>query len=122
MKLFKLLPVFFFIFTSSLSLYPQGKENSKLELTIQNIMRDSKWMGTSPSNIYWSEDGQKIYFMWNPDNNEGDSLYSVSVNGRTPQKVTFQERINLPSRSGDYNKTKTQKTYSKNGAAGYKYR
>ena len=54
-------------------------------------------MGVSPSDIHWSEDGSKIYFMWNPDNNDGDSLYSVSVNGGTPQKVSFEERFNLPS-------------------------
>ncbi len=117
MKSLKLFPLFFFLFTISFFVYSQQgeKSNSKLELTIKNIMRDPKWMGISPSDIHWSEDGRKIYFMWNPDNNDGDSLYSVSVNGGVPQKVSFNERYNLPSQYGDYNKNKTEKVYSKNG-------
>jgi len=117
MKYFKLFPVIFFLLTISFFVYPQQNEksNSKFELTIKNIMRNPKWMGTSPSDIRWSEDGSKIYFMWNPDNNDGDSLYSVSVNGGAPQKVPFNERFNLPSQYGDYNKDKTEKVYSKNG-------
>jgi len=117
MKSFKLFPVLLFLFTVSFFVYPQQnkKTDSKFELTIKNIMRDPKWMGTSPSDIHWSEDGSKIYFMWNPDNNDGDSLYSVSVNGGTPEKVSFKERKNLPSEHGDYNKERTEKVYSKNG-------
>jgi len=117
MKLSKLFPVIFFLLTISFFVYPQQNEksNSKLELTIKNIMRNPKWMGTSPSDIRWSEEGSKIYFMWNPDNNDGDSLYSVSVSGGVPQKVSFNERFNLPSQYGDYNKDKTEKVYSKNG-------
>ncbi|MGA7838310.1 MAG: DPP IV N-terminal domain-containing protein, partial [Ignavibacteriaceae bacterium] len=116
MKLSKLFPVIFFLLTISFFVYPQQNEksNSKPELTIKNIMRNPKWMGTSPSEIRWSEDGSKIYFMWNPDNNDGDSLYSVAVNGGVPQKVSFDERFNLPSQYGDYNKDKTEKVYSKN--------
>ena len=117
MKSLKLFPVFVLLFTISFFVYPQQKydSNSKFDLTIKNIMRDPKWMGTSPSDIHWSEDGSKIYFMWNPDNNDGDSLYSVSANGGEPQKVSFEERKKLPSEYGDYNKEQTEKVYSKNG-------
>jgi dipeptidyl aminopeptidase/acylaminoacyl peptidase len=104
------------IVISSLT-YPQTdlKNDSGFKLTIKNIMRDPKWMGTSPSDIYWSEDGSKIYFMWNPDNNDADSLYSVSVNSGEPQKVSFNDRRKLPSQYGEYNKERTKKVYSKNG-------
>jgi len=117
MKSFKLFSVFFFLFTISFFVYPQQneKETSKFELTIKNIMRDPKWLGTSPSRVHWSENGSKIYFMWNPDNNDGDSLYSVSVNGGAPEKVSFEERKNLPPQSGDYNKARTEKVYSQHG-------
>ena len=37
-------------------------------LTIEKIMRDPKWIGVSPSDIKWSDDGKKIYFKWNPEN------------------------------------------------------
>ena len=34
-------------------------------LTVEKIMKDQKWLGTSPSNFRWSADSKKIYFDWN---------------------------------------------------------
>ena len=85
------------------------------ELTIEKIMRDPRWMGTSPDNIRWSEDGKRIYFDWNPENAESDSLYVVSRNGGSPRKMTLSERKRLPSQRGDFDCLKTRKVYEKNG-------
>ncbi|GAB3541200.1 prolyl oligopeptidase family serine peptidase [Pontibacter brevis] len=90
-------------------------QDGKMELSVEKIMRDPKWMGTSPSNIFWSEDGKKIYFNWNPDGNKSDSLYSVSADGKNIRKVSPQERRNLPSPYGEYNRAETKKVYEKNG-------
>ena len=84
-------------------------------LTVEKIMRDPKWIGVSPSNINWSEDGKQVYFNWNPDKNPGDSLYSISVTSKTPQKVTASVRRTLPSNNGEYNKARTKKTFERNG-------
>jgi dipeptidyl aminopeptidase/acylaminoacyl peptidase len=84
------------------------------ELTVEKIMRDPKWMGTSPSNIRWSHDSKTIYFNWNPENAPADSLYKISVQNRTPQKVSKAERLGLPG-SGTYNNTYTKMVYEKNG-------
>ncbi|MFD3001156.1 prolyl oligopeptidase family serine peptidase [Pontibacter toksunensis] len=90
-------------------------QDGKMELSVEKIMRDPKWMGTSPSNIFWSEDGKKVYFSWNPDGNKSDSLYSVSADGKNIRKVSPQERRNLPSPYGEYNRAETKKVYEKNG-------
>ncbi|RDV15646.1 S9 family peptidase [Pontibacter diazotrophicus] len=90
-------------------------QDGKMELSVEKIMRDPKWMGTSPSNIFWSEDGKKIYFNWNPDGNKADSLYSVSADGKNIWKVSPQERRSLPSPYGEYNRAETKKVYEKNG-------
>jgi dipeptidyl aminopeptidase/acylaminoacyl peptidase len=85
-------------------------------LSVEKIMRDPNWIGTSPSNVFWSEDGKKIYFSWNPDANRKDSLYSVSADGKNIKKVSAQERRSLPSPYGArFNKAKTQKVYEKSG-------
>ncbi|MEJ7556958.1 MAG: prolyl oligopeptidase family serine peptidase [Pedobacter sp.] len=55
-------------------------------LTVEKIMRDPKWMGVAPSNYRWSADSKKVFFNWNPENKEKDALYSVGLNGLTPQK------------------------------------
>ncbi|MFI5185198.1 MAG: alpha/beta fold hydrolase [Chitinophagales bacterium] len=65
------------------------------KLTIEKIMRDPKWIGTSPSNVEWSDDGQYIYFNWNPDHAPADSMYSISLKDHTPVKLSVQQKQNL---------------------------
>jgi len=84
-------------------------------LTVEKIMRDPRWIGVAPSNIFWSEDGKQLYFNWNPDKNPGDSLYTISPTNRIPQKVSPAVRRNLPTLNGHYNRTRTRKLYEKNG-------
>jgi dipeptidyl aminopeptidase/acylaminoacyl peptidase len=84
-------------------------------LTVEMIMRDPKWMGVAPSNIYWSEDSKQVYFNWNPERNPGDSLYVISVTNRTPQAVPPATRKTLAASAGEYNKSRTKKAYEKNG-------
>ncbi|HUR10362.1 MAG TPA: DPP IV N-terminal domain-containing protein, partial [Flavitalea sp.] len=57
------------------------------QLTVEKIMRDPKWIGTSPSNISWSYDSKSIFFYWNPDNVAADSLYTITLNDFNPKKT-----------------------------------
>lgn len=84
-------------------------------LTVDTIMRDPEWMGTSPSRVSWSENGERLYFDWRREGDKGDSLYAVSSKGGAPQRVTLAERKALPGRGGSYNKERTKKVYSKSG-------
>ena len=51
-------------------------------LTVEKIMQDPKWIGTSPSTIYWGPDSKTIYFSWNPDKNISDSTYKYIVGAK----------------------------------------
>jgi dipeptidyl aminopeptidase/acylaminoacyl peptidase len=84
-------------------------------LTVDSIMQDSKWMGTSPSNPFWSEDGKRIYFNWRRDGDIADSLYVIEATGGAPKRVTLEERKALPSRLGDYTNDRKRKVYAKDG-------
>ncbi len=84
-------------------------------LTVEKIMQDPKWMGTSPTSPRWSEDGSTLYFYWNPDNFRRDSLYKITTTNLSPVKVSVAERNATPPRSGNYNKDRTLKLFSKNG-------
>ncbi|HEX8350203.1 MAG TPA: prolyl oligopeptidase family serine peptidase [Hymenobacter sp.] len=99
------------------SAFAQIKPTANLgPLTVEKIMRDpAQWLGTSPSNIAWSEDSKRIYFNWNPAKNRQDSLYSVAPGGGTPRKVSLQEQRLLPSTSGEYDQRYTRKVYEKEG-------
>lgn len=85
------------------------------ELTVEKIMRDPKWIGSVPSGLHWSVDSKTIYFNWNPDKNPADSLYTITLQNRTPQKVSKKERLALPSSFGMYNKSFSKMLYEKNG-------
>jgi dipeptidyl aminopeptidase/acylaminoacyl peptidase len=86
------------------------------QLTIEKIMQDPKWMGVSPSNVFWSEDSKSIYFMWNPDLAKADSLYKYVVASKKIEKVSKPERLALPSQfGGDYSDDFSKKIYDKNG-------
>src|SRR5580765_7246786 len=59
------------------------------QLTVEQIMQDPKWIGTSPSNIVWSYDSKSIYFHWNPEKNTGDSSYSYSLPADKVSKASY---------------------------------
>ncbi|MBX2899457.1 MAG: S9 family peptidase [Cyclobacteriaceae bacterium] len=84
-------------------------------LTVEKIMRDPRWIGVAPSNLNWSHDSKQLFFSWNPDNNAGDSLYSITLTNRTPQKVAPATRRALPAFNGVYNKAFSKKVFEKNG-------
>jgi len=89
----------------------------KLEkLTVEKIMRDPKWIGTSPSNVSWSADGQYLYFNWNPDNAPSDSIYFITLSNHIPQKASVSQKQNLiTSESVTWNEARTAYVYAKDG-------
>lgn len=99
-------------------------------LTIQKIMRNPEWIGSSPSNIFWSPNSQRVYFNWNPkqalEENESiyvgggegpspsDSLYSITLSDHTPQKVSLADRALVESeRFGSWNEDHTKMAFIK---------
>lgn len=85
-------------------------------LTVEKIMRDPKWIGTSPSNVFWSNDSKSVFFNWNPENKLADSLYNYAIAGGEPQKAGFYEaqKINALN-NAVYNSTNTQMVYAYRG-------
>ncbi len=118
-----------FLFLSATAL---AQTTNRPTLTVETIMQDPKqWVGTSPSNPFWSDDSQTLYFSWNPANApggpaKGDSLYKVtfvrSGSGRrsvltpsAPAKVSPAERRALPVASVFYNRTRSQRLFERQG-------
>lgn len=94
---------------------------SKLEkLTVEKIMRDPKWIGSSPSQTQWSADGQYLFFNWNPDAGPADSVYYISLHDRTPKKASVAfARETLRAGNIIYNTNRTAYIYSKNSDIWY---
>jgi dipeptidyl aminopeptidase/acylaminoacyl peptidase len=95
----------------------QAFSQPKLEkLTVEKIMRDPVWMGTSPSSAQWTQDGQYLYFRWNPGNDPGDSLYHISLTNKLPVKATPAETQEFNATGNFvYNIARTAYTYVKDG-------
>lgn len=85
-------------------------------LTVEKIMRDPKWMGTSPSALQWSNDGRSLYFKWNPVQAPADSLYYITTGNFTPVKAGVQLVQELNSTGNRiYNQSRSAFVYSKDG-------
>lgn len=90
------------------------------QLTVEKIMRNPKWIGTSPSSIQWSRDGQTLYFNWNPDKAPSDSLYYITPANRNPVKATVSEKKSLEVQGGYvYNEARTACLFVKDGDVFY---
>jgi dipeptidyl aminopeptidase/acylaminoacyl peptidase len=104
----KLFTLFFIV--SATGVYAQQLQT----LTIEKIMSDSKWMGTSPDGVRWSDDSKNVYFTWNPENADRASMYSVTPGSSKPRKVGLEERKEILN-SGTWNKARTLKIFERNG-------
>ncbi|MDB5199306.1 MAG: family peptidase [Chitinophagaceae bacterium] len=94
----------------------KGISQSRIDsLTVDLIMRDPKWMGTSPSSPYWSRDGY-LFFNWNPDNKISDSVYFITATNLTPQKASYEMRQkHVSAEAIVYNSDSSAYTYSQDG-------
>ncbi len=86
------------------------------KLTVEKIMRDPKWIGSSPSAPQWSPDGKTLFFTWNPDKAIADSLYYITTEIRTPVKASVSQKQNLVfANSLIYNLHRSAYVYNKDG-------
>ncbi|MFL9481801.1 prolyl oligopeptidase family serine peptidase [Chitinophagaceae bacterium LWZ2-11] len=85
-------------------------------LTVEKIMKDPKWIGTSPSNISWSWDSKTVFFNWNPDQNVSDSTYKYSIAGKDISKAGYKDAaLESAIEAGNYNVGFTQLVYTYKG-------
>ncbi|MCS3795831.1 prolyl oligopeptidase family serine peptidase [Niastella sp. OAS944] len=85
-------------------------------LTVEKIMRDPKWIGSSPSNLQWTADGKYLLFNWNPEIATTDSLYYITPTAHTPQKSTWEFRkATITENQIKYNTAHDQYVYVQEG-------
>ncbi len=85
-------------------------------LTVEKIMRDPKWIGSSPSGLSWSYDSRYLYFNWNPDKSYSDSLYFITREDTHPKKTTYSQRQSLhEARNMVFNNSRTSAVYESDG-------
>lgn len=86
------------------------------KLTIEKIMQDPAWIGTSPSGTFWSLNSDTLFFNWNPEKAPSDSLYFITLKNTTPQKASPEQKRNtLRSQTVQYNQDRSAYVYSIDG-------
>ena len=79
-------------------------------------MKGDDFIGHSPDTVFFlSEDGQSIYFKWNPEKDFIASYYKIDLKGLTSTKFGIEELKDMPSKNGVYSKDRNKKLYEKNG-------
>ncbi len=95
---------------SSYSQAPFSTLPNRSDLQLKEIMKGNEFIGHQPENVRWDVSGKKIIFDWNPENNPGNSTYTLDyqIKGSTPQKV----KGNYVPISYDREQHKFEKQYS----------
>jgi dipeptidyl aminopeptidase/acylaminoacyl peptidase len=85
-------------------------------LSVGQIMQDPKWIGSSPTNVFWSPDSKRIFFQWNPVTAASDSLYYYSLLDKTIRKADDSLRESaLAGWGGTYSPDRKMLVYSQQG-------
>ena len=88
------------------SLNAQGQTNLTT-LTVEKIMSDPKWIGTSPSQLQWNASSDTLFFLWNPTKEDSDSLYYITPDNKTPRPYGLNNRNQNFNNNKIYNATRT---------------
>jgi dipeptidyl aminopeptidase/acylaminoacyl peptidase len=90
----------------------------KFELTVDSIMRGPRLVGYAPTNPYWSQDSQKLYFRWKQADEprlKETSLYIVNRDGSGLRRLTEDEARLAPPANGELSKDRTKTLFTEDG-------
>jgi dipeptidyl aminopeptidase/acylaminoacyl peptidase len=96
----------------------QPRGASKLELTVDSIMRGPALYGWQPQALRWSGDSQKLYFRWKRHDEplvKEYSTYVVNRDGSGLRKLDEQEAREAPPETGDETRDWKLTVYSEEG-------
>lgn len=84
-------------------------------LQIDQIMQGEGFVGYSPEGISWSQDGKKVYFYWNPEQDTLRSMYQLEVGRTVPEKMSTEKIRAMQPASGVYNQDYSKKLFAQQG-------
>jgi dipeptidyl aminopeptidase/acylaminoacyl peptidase len=94
------------------------QQPQKFDLTVDSIMRGPDLVGYEPNRVYWSPDGQRVYFRWKragePRLKQPD-LYVVNRDGSGLRQLTEDEAKQAPPANGELSKDKKLTVYAEDG-------
>jgi hypothetical protein len=88
----------------TLAQQPATTPTKKFELTVDSIMRGPRLVGYAPTNVYWAQDSQKVYFRWKQADEsrlKETSLYVVNRDGTGLRRLSEEEARLSPLANGE---------------------
>src|SRR3954470_21764415 len=85
------------------------------QLTVDSIMRGPRLVGYPPTNVYWSQDSQRIYFRWKQADEprlKETSLYVVNRDGSGLRRLSDDEARQAPPPLGELSRDKTMTVFT----------
>jgi dipeptidyl aminopeptidase/acylaminoacyl peptidase len=92
-----------------------------MQLTLDHLSKDTRWLGVSPREIRWSPDGKWIYFRWREDPNEDqhqdtDPWYRSNRNGTSVTRVSDKEAALIPANNISWSTKRDVAAWSNQGS------
>lgn len=121
MKLIRLTAAWCLISISLPLAVPAQKQNGgakPFELTVDSVMRGPRLVGYPPTNVYWSQDSQRVYFRWKQADEprlKELSLYVVNRDGSGLRRLTEEESKQAPPPNGELSKDKSMTVLTDEG-------
>ena len=85
------------------------------ELTVDEIMQDSKWMGIFPTDVQWSLDSERVFFKWDEDGDGEPSFYQVTSTNKEPEKISDAVKRDLRIDDISYTEDRSKVLFERNG-------
>src|SRR5829696_1390933 len=97
---------------------PPAPAAKAFELTVDSVMRGPDLVGYTPTGVYWSQDGGRVYFRWKragePRLKEAD-LYVVNADGAGLRKLSEEEGRKSPPATGELSKDRRLTVFTEEG-------
>jgi dipeptidyl aminopeptidase/acylaminoacyl peptidase len=88
------------------------------ELTVDSIMRGPDLVGYTPTGVYWSQDGGRVYFRWKRAGErrlKETDLYVVNADGAGLRKLSEEEARKAPPAGGELSKDRRLTVFTEEG-------
>ena len=72
-------------------------------------------MGSQPSAPFWSPDGNSLFFKWNPNRSERDSLFEFNLHRSSVHSFKGDADLQFSTRTGSWNKYRTKCVFACRG-------
>jgi dipeptidyl aminopeptidase/acylaminoacyl peptidase len=79
---------------------------TRLQLTVDSLMRGPELVGWPPTQLRWSPDSRHLYFSWRKPGDKAEALYVVARDGGAPRKLSDEEAGNAPPANGRWDAAK----------------